>query len=163
MAARRLLLRQEFPDGRREVDWRLWVLIWLMPVLFLAASVSMLGHEVNRQLTSTPGVAEVVRVQTKVGETTFDRGKTSYSPLFRYVWRDGKPTNATTGMSHPDWNFEVGSRHDIRWFEDSKQNIILPGAHNWLPGLVIAAIGALLGIPAAIATWWLRRWLRAGT
>ena len=155
-------LWQTLPDGRREVSWRLWVLIWIAPVLFLAASVLMLGAEGWRHATSTPGEGEVVRVYAWEGETIFDRGTTNYGPVFRYVWSDGQPTEATSGMSHPDWNFDIGSRHAIRWFEDAKRNVVLPGLHNWLAGLIIGAIGLALLPFALLITGAIRKWQRAG-
>ena len=153
---------RELPDGRREVSWRVWVLVWVTPVLFLAAAVLMLGYEGYRHATSVPGEGEVVRVYAWEGETIFDRGTINYGPVFKYIWSDGNPTEATSGMSHPDWNFDIGSRHAIRYFEGYKGNVVYPGLHNWMAGLIILGLGAVCLIPALWVTARLRRWLRAG-
>lgn len=155
-------LWRTLPDGRREVSWRLWVLIWVAPSLFLGASVLMLGVESWRHLASVSGEGEVVRVYAWEGETIFDNGTTNYGPVFRYIWSDGQPTEASSGMSHPDWNFDIGSRHAIRWFKGAKRNVVLPGVHNWLAGLIVGAIGLVLLLPALWATLRLRCWMRAG-
>ena len=150
------------PDGRREVSWRVWVLIWVAPALFAMAGAGMLLIEAYRHLASVPATAEVVRVYAWDGETIFDRGSKNYGPVFRYVWSDGLPTEATSGMSDPDWNFDIGSTHDIRYFPSVKANVVLPGAHNWYPGLIVGAIGLVLAVPAARATQAMRRWRETG-
>ncbi|MDJ0628851.1 MAG: hypothetical protein QNJ44_11375 [Rhodobacter sp.] len=150
------------PDGRREVSWRVWVLIWVAPVLFLIAGAGMLLIEGYRHLASTPATGEVVRVYAWEGETVFDRGTTNYGPVFRYLWSDGQPTEATSGMSHPEWNFDIGSTHDIRYFPGRKANVVFPGPHNWYAGLIVGAIGLVLSVPALWASLRIRRWLGAG-
>ncbi len=158
-----LFFWRELPDGRREVSWRLWVLIWVLPVLMLGAGVAMLAFEGWRHMASVPGKGEVVRVYSWEGDTPFDRGATNYGPVFRYTWSDGKVTEASAAMSHPDWNFEIGSVHDIRWFEGVKRDVVLPGIHNWLAGLIVLAIGVVCLLPALWATRRLRRWIAAGS
>jgi len=150
------------PDGRREVSWRVWVLIWVAPVLFVMAGAGLLVWEGYRHLASVPTEAEVVRVYEWEGEGLFTTGTTLYGPVFRYVWGDGQTTEATSGMSDPAWNFEIGSRHQIRYFPGAKANVVFPGRHNWLPGAIVAGIGVVLSLPALWATLRLRRWLGAG-
>ena len=149
-------------DGRREVSWRVWVLIWVAPVLFLLAGAGLLVWEGYRHLASVPTEAEVVRVYEWDGEGLFTSGTKLYGPVFRYVWSDGETTEATSGMSDPDWNFEIGSTHQIRYFPAYKANVVFPGAHNWLPGLIVGAIGLILTGPALWGSLRIRRWLRAG-
>ncbi|MDF0602363.1 hypothetical protein P1J78_16615 [Psychromarinibacter sp. C21-152] len=153
-----LFFWREHPDGRREVSWRTWVLIWLLPVLFLGAAVLMLAWEGYRHLATVPAQGEVVRVYAWEGDTIFDRGMANYGPVFRYTWSDGQETEASVGMSHPDWNFEIGSVREIRYFPDRKTNVVLPGAVNFYAGLIIGGIGLVLLLPALLATWRLRRW-----
>jgi len=150
------------PDGRREVSWRVWLLIWLAPVLFAAAGALMLLVEGYRHLATRPAEATVVRVYAWDGDTIFDRGSTNYGPVFRYRWSDGEYTEATSGMSHPDWNFEIGSVKPIRYFPGRKANVVFPGLHNFLPGIVVALIGAVLALPALWLDRRLRRWRRGG-
>jgi hypothetical protein len=155
-------LFRESPDGRREVSWRVWVLIWVAPLLFLAAATLMLGYEGWRHLASVPNQGEVVRVYAWDGETIFDKGSTNYSPVFRYRFSDGSLTEASAGMSHPDWNFDIGSVHAIRTFPHTKRNVVLPGWQNWAAGLIVGGIGAVLLPPALWLTARARRWQRAG-
>lgn len=49
-------------------------------------------------------------------EMIFDWGQTSYSPGFRHAWSDGIRNEASTGRSHPDGNFAIGSQHEVRYF-----------------------------------------------
>lgn len=149
-------------DGRREVSWRVWVLIWVTPVLFAVAALMMLAFESYRHLASRPTTGEVVKVYSWPGGTIFDAGKTNYSPLYRYRWSDGEMTEATAGMSHPDWNFPLGSVHEIRYFPARKTNVVRPGFHNFAPGLVIAALALITAIPAFWGDRRVRRW-RAST
>lgn len=150
------------PDGRREASWRVWMLIWLLPAAFALAGLAMLVHEAYRHIATVPGEGEVVRVYEWQGDTPFDRGKTLYGPVFRYVWSDGEPTEATSGTSSPDWNFPIGTVMAIRYFPGQKADIVLPGRHNWLPGLTVAAL-ALVFLPfSLIGHRAVRRWLNAG-
>lgn len=155
-------LWQTLPDGGRVVSWRLWVLIWVAPVLFLAAAALMFGQQAWRHVTSQPIEAQVVRVYDWPGETVFDRGQTKFGPVFRYQWTDGTMTEASTGMSHPDFDFPVGSVHEIRYFPDRKGNVVLPGIHNWMAPSIILGIGAVLLAPALWATARVKRWLDKG-
>ncbi|MDA7430365.1 hypothetical protein PGB28_18035 [Primorskyibacter aestuariivivens] len=159
--SQRYFLR-ETGDGRRLISWRVWVLVWVAPALFALAFVVLLGEAAYKRLATVPGEGEVVRVYAWEGETWFDRGTTNYAPVLRYVWSDGKPTEASTGMSHPDWNFEIGSRHMIRYFPGAKADLVLPGAHNWSVAWVIGAIAAVLLLPALWGTWRLKKWQAGG-
>ena len=151
------------PDGRRQIGWRTWVLIWVAPVLFVAASLMMFAWEGYRHLATTPTTGEVVQVYEWEGTSPFDRGVALYGPVFRYTWVDGQPTEATSGMSHPDFNFPIGSVHEIRYFPDAKRNVVLPGIHNWMAPAIILGIGAVLLIPALWGTFRLKRWQRKGS
>ncbi len=162
MLASQPYLWRTAPDGRREISWRLWVLIWVAPVLFSLAGAALLVVEGYRHLASTPTTGEVVRVYEWDGDTILSRGTKLYGPVFRYVWSDGKPTDATSGMSDPSWNFEIGSTHEIRYFKGYKANVVFPGRHNWLPGLIVGAIGLVLLVPAGWGTRALLRWKARG-
>ncbi len=144
---------------RRAVGWRVWFLIWLAPGLFVGAAVLLTGVEAVRVAAMASTQGEVVRVYERVGDTPFDHGVALYSPIFRYVWSDGQPTEASVGHAHPDWNFEVGSRHEIQYFPEQKADIRLPGRHNWSVTETIAIIGLILVLPALWAHRRSRRWL----
>lgn len=152
---------KEYPDGQRVVSWRSWVLVWLLPGLFLLAAAALVGEAVYARLATVPARGEVVRVYAWPGETWFDRGVTNYAPVLRYEWSDGSLTEASAGNSHPDWNFPVGSQHDIRYFPGAKTDVVLPGPHNWFAAAVIGGIGLVLLVPALWLTRRLLRW-RAG-
>ncbi|MDQ2088464.1 DUF3592 domain-containing protein [Marimonas arenosa] len=152
----------ETAAGERIVSWRAWVLLWVVPALFAVAALILLAAASYRQLSTVPGEGEVVRVYAWDGETIFDRGSINYSPVFRYEFAPGDVTEATSGMSHPGWNFEIGSRHAIRYNPRRKTDVVLPGAHNWAPAAVIAALALLTGLPAIWGHRRLRRWQRGG-
>lgn len=155
-------LLREAPDGRRLVSWRMWVLVWVVPACFAMGALWLAIEAGYKRLATVPGEGEVVRVYAWEGATPFDRGAVNYAPVFRYVWSDGQATEASVGMSHPDWDYPVGSRHAIRYFPGRKADVILPGRHNWAAAQVIAAIAALCLLPAAWGTWRLRRWQAGG-
>ncbi len=156
-------LSRELPGGRRLVSWRAWVLVWVKPVLFGLAAFLLAAEAVWRQVATVPATGEVVRVNAWEGETILDRGTTNYAPVFRYVWSDGGVTEASTGMSHPDWNFEIGSTHAIRYFPRARTDVVLPGPHNWFVAGVVGGLAAVFLIPALVLTRWLLRWKAAGT
>lgn len=160
--ARQPYFYRQTADGRREVSWRTWVLIWLLPVLFGLAAALLLAEAAYKRLATRPGTGEVVRVHAWEGETIFDRGRINYAPVFRYVWSDGEPTEASPGMSNPGWNFGIGARHAIRYFPGRKADVVLPGPHNWAVAGMIAAIAMLTAIPAALLSRALRRWQARG-
>lgn len=101
------------PDGTREASWRMWLLIYLLPALFFVAA----GMEASLSrlfLTiAEPARGEVVRVYEWEGWNPWNGSTADYSPVFRYRFSDGEMTDASTGMSSPNWNFPVGSHHDI--------------------------------------------------
>lgn len=144
--------------GERIVSWRVWLLIWLVPGLFALAALGLLGEAGYRQLSTVPGEGEVVRVYQWPGETVFDRGTVNYAPVFRYAFKPGEMTEASTGLSHPGWNFAVGSRHAIRYNPNRKGDVMLPGAHNW----AVAGVIGLIALVTALPAWWghtrVRRW-----
>ncbi|MGV6849006.1 MAG: DUF3592 domain-containing protein [Marinibacterium sp.] len=150
-------------DERREASWRLWLLIWILPAGFALAAIWLVAVAAYGQVATQPATGEVVRVYGWEGGTIFDRGTMNYSPVFRYRWSDGADTEASTGMSRPEWNYAIGSRHDIRYFPARKRDVILPGWHNWLPALIIFGMAAVLAVPALLAALRLRRWQQAGT
>ena len=139
--------------------WQKRALIWTVPVVSLAVGALVLGHEGWRHMTSRPIEAEVVRVYEWQDDGLFGIGAGPvYSPLWRYRWSDGNLTDATAGLSHPGWNFPVGTRAEIRYFPNRKGDVIYPGLHNWIPGFV--AIGlALAFLPLSLL---LERRMRRG-
>lgn len=158
----RPFLYAETAAGERIVSWRVWLFIWLLPGMFALATVAMLGEAAWRLQGTIEGQGEVVRVYAFEGETVFDRGTINYSPVFRYEFAPGEMTEASTGMSHPDWNFEVGSVHEILFKPRYKTDVSLPGPHNWAVAWVIGAIAIALAFPAMWVHRRVRRWQRGG-
>ena len=158
----RPFLTEETAEGVRLASWRVWFFIWLVPVAFAAAAV-ILGMATGlRYLATVPGEGEVVRVYSQAGETVFDRGVTNYAPVFRYEFAPGEETEASAGMAAPGWNFEIGSRHAIRFDPKVKGDVMLPGRHNWVVAWIMALIAAVLALPALWAHLRVRRWQRGG-
>ncbi|MDJ0820742.1 MAG: hypothetical protein QNJ09_02890 [Paracoccaceae bacterium] len=152
-------LWRDGPDGRA-VSWRVWVLVWVLPVCFLGgALVSWLivAWDLDRSVVVT---GEVVQVYAWPGEWIFERGVTNYAPVFVYDDPVKGAIRASTGMSHPDLNLAVGSTHQIHVFPGEDRDVMLPGPHNWLHVWVVGAMGLVLVLPSLWGTWRLRRWLR---
>ncbi|OAN74621.1 hypothetical protein A8B82_17850 [Sulfitobacter sp. EhC04] len=137
----------------RAVSWRVWVLIWLCPVIFALAAVWLFAQTWYDLTHSVEADAQVVRIYR-----WDDTG--GVAPLMRYTDPQGQTHEATPGLRHPDWDFEIGSTRPIRYFPDRQGDIILPGAHNWFVAQVIAVIALVLVIPALILHRRLRRWLK---
>jgi Protein of unknown function (DUF3592) len=147
------------PDGRRLVSWRTWLLIFLLPGLFLSAAwiLSMESISIVSNYQRTTG--EVVRVYDWEGYNPWDGETTDYSPVFRYAFRPGEMTEASTGQSSPNWNYALGSRHEILFDPTAKNDVKQDNFEQlWAVPAIIGAMGAVLLIPALIAAFFLRRW-----
>jgi len=141
------------PEGRRLASWHVYVLLWLLPVIFALATAALFAEAIWKTTATVPTTGEVVRVYDWDG---------NYGPVFRYTWTDGSVTEASTGNSSPDFNFPVGSLHDIRYFADRKADVVLVGPHNWFVALVIGAITLGVSLFSLYGHARLRRWLRSG-
>ena len=151
--AARYLWRER--GGKREISWRLWVLVWVTPVVFALALLWLIGEAYVKTRLYSPAEAEVVRVYS--WEDT-----KGVAPLMRYIWVDGQETEATPGLRHEDWDFPVGSRHAIRFNPWWKTNIVLPGPHNWFVAKVIALFTIATGLISGYVTLRLWRWRAKG-
>ncbi len=150
-------------DGRRQASWRVWVLIFLAPALFLitAALLAWESYAFIARAERTTG--EVVHVYAWEGWNPWDGATTDYSPVFRYRFSDGEMTEASTGQSSPNWNFEIGSRHEILFLPDRKSDVRQAKFEQlWALPATIGAIGLVLLLPALLAARFVRKWLRGG-
>ncbi|WP_417522498.1 DUF3592 domain-containing protein [Marinovum sp.] len=158
-----LFLLRTTGDGRRQASWRVWVLIFVLPVLFLgtAAAIGLESYAFVSKAQRTTG--EVVRVYAWEGWNPWDGATTDYSPVFRYRFSETEVTEASTGQSSPNWNFEIGSRHDIFFDPERKQDVRQDRFEQlWALPVTIALIGLVLLVPAIIAAICLLRWLQGG-
>ncbi len=160
--SRRNFLARTNPDGSRELSLRLWLLVWVAPVLFLVAAAYEGVIAWDRVHNSVPVMGVVDKVYSWPGTSPFDRGVTNYSPRFRYTDEAGREVSATSGNSHPDWNFPLGTQMEIRHFPGRNADIVIPGPHNWFVVRVVGLIGLALIVPAALASLLLIRWKRRG-
>lgn len=149
-------------DGSREASGTMWFLIWILPVLFAVAAIGLTAQTLYLQAVTVETTGTVVRVYEWDSDNPFDEGPKVYGPVFRYTWTDGKPTEATAGVSSSLWNFPIGTERPIRYHPGSKENIIVVGPSEWLVARVIAILTILTAIPALIASFVLRGWLRRG-
>ncbi len=150
-------------DGTRHAGWRVWFLIWLTPAAFLIATVLFVMVSLFQMATFTRTEAVVERVYSWEGDTPFDRGVEQYSPVMCYTWTDGTGTCATPGMRHRDWNFEVGSTHEILFNPNRKANVVIPGfSQQWGLQTALAVITLVFGLVALYLHSRVRRWLRGG-
>jgi hypothetical protein len=141
-------------SGQRHASWHVTVLVWVAPVVFALGFATMAAEAIVRTVMTVPTTGEVVRVHDWNGE---------YSPVFRYVWSDGRVTEASSGLRDADWNFEIGSIHAIRYFASSKRDVVIVGAHNWYVAGWIAFFGLFLAVLSAYAQGRVNSWLRGGS
>ncbi|MEM7059613.1 MAG: DUF3592 domain-containing protein [Pseudomonadota bacterium] len=151
-------------DGTREISWRVWVLVWVLPVCFLGGALCVALYTAYLQSVTEVTTGTVVKVYDwpNDGPQIFYPGDKVYSPVYGYVWSDGTETEATAGTSHTQWNFPVGSEHQIRFHPDRKDDVILVGPTEWLVAKVVGLIGICLAPLALLITVRLRRWQRSG-
>jgi hypothetical protein len=162
------LIRRQYlwtdENGNRHVGWRVWFLLWLLPGLFALAAAwfALVSSLQGSSYVATQAV--VSQVYVSEGSTPFDRGVMQYAPLLCYQWTDGTETCATPGQSHRDWNFEVGSRHEILYDPQTKRDVRLPGfANMWALPVVLCAIALGTGLIAAYGHLRVRRWHKGAT
>lgn len=158
-----LFLTRTLPDGRRIVSWRVWLLIFLLPVLFLGAAAffALESSTVLSQFQRTTG--QVVRVYSWPGYNPWDGDTTDYSPVFRYEFRANEMTEASTGQSSPNWNYKIGSKHEILFDPETKGNVRQDNFEQlWALPVTIGGLGVFFLIPALIAAFFVRCWLKAG-
>ena len=148
------------PDGARQISWRTWVLVWVVPVGFAAAATWFALVTLYQQHTMIVTQGEVVKVYVWDSENPFDEGPKIYSPLWRYTWSDGTETEATAGVSSSLWNFPIGTKRQIRYWPDRKDDVVLVDATEWLLVRVLAVITLVTLTPALIVTLLIRRWQR---
>ncbi|MDD9732827.1 DUF3592 domain-containing protein [Mameliella sp. AT18] len=151
------------PDGRRQVSWRVWLLIFVTPVLFLATAALLAYDSVSFVSRADRTTGEVVRVYEWEDWTPWAGNHTVYGPVFRYEFREGEMTEASLGQSSANWGFEIGSRHEILFNPETRGNVRLPlFEHLWALPLTILCIGLITLVPALFGAWRVRRWLRGG-
>ena len=152
------------PDGTRRASWRVWVLIFVTPVLFMLAAVVLTFESLVFLDRAERTTGEVVRVYEWEKWNPWEGTHTSYSPVFRYAFSDTETTEASTGQASSNWGFAVGSRHEILFRPDAKRDVKLDNFETlWALPLTIFAIGLVTLAPALLAASRVRRWLRGGT
>ncbi|WP_269582956.1 DUF3592 domain-containing protein [Roseibium sp. Sym1] len=150
-------------NGKREASWRMWLLIFLLPAGFLCATGYLVFQSLYLDAAATRTTGEVVRIYERQDWTPWDGDTMTYSPVFRYQFSDGSMTEASTGLSSPNWNFPVGSTHEILFFPARKGDVKLDNFETlWAAPLIIAIIALLALIPSAVAALFLLRWLKGG-
>ncbi len=150
------------PDGSRQVGWRLWVLVFVLPAVFLAGALWLTFAELIFLDRAEAAQGEVVRVHDYESWDPWHGEATFYSPVFRYEFSDGSMTEASLGEASPERSYEVGSRHEILFDPTLKTDVQLNDFwFQWLLPLIIAAIGLITLLPSLGGAWWLLRWQRA--
>ncbi|MCB1397927.1 MAG: DUF3592 domain-containing protein [Rhodobacter sp.] len=154
LSERAFLLRTR-ADGTREASWRVWILVFVAPVLFLVAAAFLTFESASFVLRAERTAGTVTRVYAWEGPV--------YGPVFDYRDASGQTRSASNGMSSANWNFAIGSQHDIYVLPGSNGDVRLANFERlWLLPTVIAGIGLALMIPALIVALMIRRWLRGG-
>jgi len=138
-------------------EWRFRVAIFAMPVLFLLASIFFAAESGWFLLNAETTEGEVVRVYEWDSGNPFDGDKV-YGPVIRYTWTDGKPTEASLGVSHSDWNFPLESKRIIHFNPRQKDNVRLPGFFfNWALPSILLGLAVLSLFPMWLLWSWVSR------
>jgi len=160
----KLYLWQTLPDGSRRISLGLWLLIWAVPAWFGLVAVLLLVGAVDKMLNTQPVQGQVVSVEQSVFVNTYNGKKTvSYIPVFAYKLPDGTTVQGRPDTPGPSWNFEVGTKMDIRYFPNRTANIVIPGIQNWYSVEVMALVGFVTALFALYFRSLLRRWQKRGT
>jgi len=136
--------------------WRAKVLVWAMPVVFLAAGVAWLFTSYLWVANATETIGTVTKVNSQTSETP-DGPLTLFNPEFSFIWADGSQSNAPLGLASPDFNFEIGSQHTILFDPTKKDTVRFPGfAFNFFGSIVILTIGAMFTLISLMLWFWIK-------
>lgn len=150
-------------DGKREASRWMWFLIFLLPAGFFCAAILLTCSSLLTIATSERTAGEVVRVYKWEDWNPWDGDTIVYSPVFRYKFTDGSLTEASTGQSSPNWNYDVGSTHEILYVPGRKGDVKLDNFETlWALPLTILGIGLVSLLPSLLGALFLLRWLRGG-
>ena len=148
-------------NGKREASWRMWFLLFLLPIAFLCACLYLTAGVLLFYKNAERTVGEVTRVYERQDSTPWSASQMIYSPVFLYEFTDASLTEASTGQSSPNWNFEVGSYHKILYLRGRKGEVKLDNFEAlWALPLIIAGIAAASLFPSILGAMLLLRWLR---
>ncbi len=158
-----LFLLHESEDGQRQASWRIWVLIFVLPVLFILASVVLAYDSYSFVKKAEKTTGEVVHVYAWDGWNPWDGATIDYSPVFRYRFSEAEITEASTGQSSPNWNHQLGSKHEILFNPEYKTNVKQNNFEQlWALPSIIAVMGLILLMPSLLAGYLVLRWLNKG-
>lgn len=132
--------------------WLFQRLGFVFPVLCFLASLLYFGETMLFQWQAKATQGEVVRVYVWDNDNPFFGGDKLYGPVFRYVWSDGKPTQASTGQSFST-PFKAGERHAILFDPDRKTDVRLTYFEQLWALPVILLLIALITFLAAWILW----------
>lgn len=146
------------PDGKRHASWRIWVLIFLLPTLFLGAGLLLAWDTYGFISKAERTTGEVVKVYAWPSSTP--GAAKDYSPIMRYRFSDDDITEASTGQSSPNWNYAIGSKHEILFDPSVKSDVRLNNFEQlWALPVTIGGIGLVLLIPSLLGAFLVWRWL----
>jgi len=137
--------------------FRTRILVWVAPVLFLAAGLMWFAVSFMWVFGSIETTGIVNNVYEWEAENAIEAGETLYSSVFSYTWTDGLETSASLFMSGTEFNFEIGSEHTILYNPNVKENVRFPGFEfNYLAPSVIFAIGIMFSLISLVLWIWLK-------
>ncbi len=145
------------PSGVTVPSFRTRVVVWLLPVLTIAAGLFWALSSFAWVLNAVETEGVVTEVYQYEVENAAEPGTVLYAPVFSYTWSDGSQTTGALGLSGPDFNFEIGSVHTILYDPSLKGNVRFPGfLFNYFGALIVLAIGAMFGLISLMLWIWVK-------
>ena len=149
-------------EGNRHIGSVLWGLLGAVPTAMLAVSAFLLFNLFEETFRYERTMGEVVEVRSFVSTAPWNRGTTEYVPVFLYTWTDGASTRAGVNLASASYNFPIGSRHEILFNPDRRDDVRIAGAHNWIVPGGFAALTLLTLVAFGVLHRRLRRWEAGG-
>ncbi len=154
------LLRVE-PNGERQCSWRVWVLVFLLPILFLGTAMLLAYGSYSFVTHAERTTGKVVKVYAWEAWNPWDGETINYSPVFQYQFSDGTMTEASTGQSSPNWNHALGSVQEILYNPEYKGDIKQVNYEQlWALPSFIGLIGIVLLVLAFVVRYYILKWLK---
>lgn len=141
-------------SGQTVPTWGTKLLIWIMPVLFLGAGMGWLASSHSWVANARAAEAVVTAVATM---DTAGNDPVYYIPEFEFALEDGSKATAKLGLASPDFNFEIGSKHEILYDPVAGGPVRFPGfAFNYFGATLVLAMSAMFALVSLVLWLWVK-------
>ena len=143
--------------GATKPSWFARLLVWTLPVMFAGiASMALLQSFIWLQ-SAEEVVGTVVRVDAENLAPAGEPERIYYGPVFSFEAADGTLAETQLALFGPDFNYEIGSIHQIMVDPTLETNARLPGfAFNYFVGIIAMMVATGFLVLSTLLWLWIR-------